>query len=190
MTIAPSRQLMTADDLLKLPDDGYHYELVQGVLLRMAPSTLRSAVVASKADFRLRSFVEEHRLGECGISEGGFKLASNPDVVRAPDVWFVRADRVPPGGFPEGFWEGFPDLAIEVLSPSDRPLAVARKVQEYLAAGTRLVWVLDPDARAAAGYRPGHVPVFLDENGILDGEDVLHGFTLPLRDVLPPPPAQ
>ena len=147
-------------------------------------------MVGRKMAARLGDFVDGHGIGECGISEGGFKLASDPDVVRAPDVWFVRAERVPAGGFPSGIWEGFPDLAVEVLSPTDRPLAVAQKLQDYLDAGTRLVWVLDPDARAAAVYRPGHVPTFLNEDGILDGEDVLPGFALPLRDVLPPPPAQ
>ena len=190
MTIAASRPLLTADDLLKLPDDGKRYELVRGELVCMAAATLRSSIIGAKVATRLTLFVEQHPIGECGISEGGFKLAPNPDIVRVPDVWFVRAERVPAGGFPDGIWEGFPDLAVEVLSPTDRPLAVAQKVQEYLDAGTRLVWVLDPDARAAAVYRPGHVPVFLDENGILDGEDVLSGFTLPLRDVLPSLPAQ
>ena len=190
MTTAPPRKPMTADELLKLPDDGNRYELVRGVLICMSPSSLRSSVVGSKIDARIRIFIDERRLGESGISEGGFKLSSDPDVVRVPDVWFVRAERVPAGGFPEGIWPGFPDLAVEILSPSDRPIALAERVQDYLSAGTRLVWAIDPEARAAAVFRPTGAPTFLTEDGTLAGEDVLPGFTLALRDVLPAPAGQ
>jgi Uma2 family endonuclease len=112
-------------------------------------------------------------------------LKRGPDVVRAPDVWFVRADRVPADGIPVSFWPGAPDLAIEVLSPTDRVGAVLRKVREYLDAGVRLVWVIDPEARTAGVFRPGRTEHFIDDDRILDGEDVLPGFTLPLREVLP-----
>ena len=110
-------------------------------------------------------------------------LATNPDIVRAPDAWFVRAERVPAEGIPRDFRHGYPDLAVEVLSPSDRRADVMRTVREYLTAGTPLVWVIDPDGRWAEVFRADGTYTYLDENGALDGEDVLPGFALTLRDV-------
>ncbi len=175
--------LMTAEDLLKLPDDGRRYELVRGKLIRMSPSGSRSSIVSGRISNRVGPFVEQHRLGFCGDSDWGFILASNPDVVRAPDVGFVRADRIPPEGIPEGFWPGAPDLAVDVLSSSDRFSDVLEKVQEYLAAGTRLIWVVDPDARRATVFRPAPAPVTVGADSELSGEDVLPGFVLKLAEV-------
>ncbi len=177
-------RLMTAEDLLKLPDDGKHYELVRGMLICMSPSSIRPSSISGRVMVRVGSFVDQHHLGEYGTAEGGFKLASNPDTVRAPDVWFIRAERIPPDGLPEGFFPGAPDLAVEVLSPSDRPLEVMEKVRDYLDAGTRLVWVIDPEPGASAVFRADGSVTFLSDDGVLDGEDVLPGFSLPLRDVL------
>jgi Uma2 family endonuclease len=133
------------------------------------------------------TFVDTHpALGVCGISEAGFQLSANPDTVRAPDVWFIAAERIPPESIPDGFWPGAPDLAVEALSPSDRFADVLRKVKEYLAAGSQLVWVVDPKGRSAAAFGPGSpLAELLGEDGVLDGGDVLPGFSLTLRDVLP-----
>ena len=115
---APSR-LITADELLALPDDGYRYELVRGRLVRVDPSGSRSSITTGRVSRRLGTFVETNTLGVTGDADWGFKLASDPDIVRAPDVGFVRAERIPPEGIPRGFWPGPPDLAVEVISPSD-----------------------------------------------------------------------
>lgn len=175
--------LMTADELFELPDDGMFYELSRGRLICMPPAGPISSIVAAKVLVPLAGFVDEHGLGVYGVSEGGFKLASDPDIVRAPDVWFVRADRVPPGP-PRTFWAVAPDLAIEVLSPSDRFSQVMLKVREYLDAGVRLISVIDPEARTATVFRPGQRERVIDEDGVLDGEDVLPGFTIALSNVL------
>ena len=183
MTAVPLPRLMTADELMELPDDGTLYELSRGMLVCMSPSSYGPSRVAGRVIARAGTFIDEHELGDYGSAEGGFFLAANPDTVRAPDFWFVRAERVPPGDNPEGFYQGPPDLAVEVLSPSDRFHNVMLKVRDYLDAGTPLVWVLDPKSKVTAVFRSGQPVRFLDEDGVLDGEDVLPGFSLPLRDV-------
>jgi Uma2 family endonuclease len=174
---------MTADELLRMPDDGWKYELVRGELIRMSPSGSRSSIVSSNIRNQMGPFVTQRRLGLCGDADWGFRLASNPDVVRAPDIAFVRAERVPEDGIPAGYWPGAPDLAVEVLSPSDRFAEVLEKVQDYLAAGARLVWVIDPEARTATVFRPGGIPETVGADGELSGEDVLPGFILRLAEV-------
>lgn len=132
---------------------------------------------------RVGAFVDEHRLGEYGSAEGGFLLRRDPESVRAPDAWYVRADRVPAGDDADQYFRDAPDLAIEVLSPSDRFADVALKIRDYVDAGTSLFWILDPKSYVTAVLRPGEPVRFLDEDGVVDGEDVLPCFTLPLRDI-------
>lgn len=183
MSDAPAASLMTADKLARLPDDGNRYELVEGRLLQMPPASFLSSVVAATILRIVSNFVVQHRLGVCAGADGGVRLRSEPDTVRAPDVSFVRAERIPAGGLVAGYWPGAPDLAVEVLSPSDRYPEVQRKVQEYLDAGTRLVWVVDPESRTATAFHPDGRSSFLSEDDALDGEDVLPGFRLPLSEV-------
>ena len=157
MTRAPEQPLMTADELLALPDDGRcQYELVRGRLIAMSPSSSRPAIVAGRVFRPLSNFVEEQRLGVCGGADWGFRLAMDPDTVRSPDCAFVRAERVPADGVPDGFWPGAPDLAVAVLSPSNRFAEILERVEDYLAAGTRLIWIFDPEAHGAhLPSRPG-----------------------------------
>jgi Uma2 family endonuclease len=185
MATASSPRMMTADELLTMPDNGNRYELVRGELLCMSPSAILPGVVSGNAFLKIGSFVQSNRLGICGTADSGFRLSSDPDTVRAPDVWFVRADRIPADGLPEGFWPGAPDLAVEVLSPSDRFVDVMRKVQEYLGADTQLVWVIDPKGRSAAAFHPERPPLLLAEDDALDGGDLLPGFSIRLSDILP-----
>lgn len=184
MTQAPSQPLMTAEDLLTLPDDGYFYELDRGRLIRMSPSSTWPNTVASEILTALNSFVRPRKLGRVGGGEGGFLLFTEPDTVRAPDVWFIRTERLEGGRLPRrGYVKVAPDIAVEVNSPSDRQGDVLRKVAEYLAAGTRLVWIIYPESRTAVIYRPEGPPEIIGEDGVLDGEDIVPGFTLALRDV-------
>jgi Uma2 family endonuclease len=183
MANAPAERLMTAADLMHLPDDGYRYELEEGKLIRMPPPGPLASIVALTIARLIGNFVAEFRLGVVGGADFGFQLARDPDTVRAPDAAFYRADRLPAGGIPATYWELAPDLAVEVLSPSDRRGKVLKKVGEYLDAGARLVWVIDPVRRTAVVYRPEGEPTILGADGVLDGEDVLPGFALPLADV-------
>ncbi len=127
--------------------------------------------------------VTRQRLGHVLATGTGFTLQRCPDTVRAPDVAFVCTDRWP-AAEPPGFAELAPDLAVEVLSPSDRPGAVLAKVSDFLLAGTRLVWVVDPLKRSARVYRADGSVAELDVTGSLLGEDVVPGLTIPLSDMV------
>ena len=183
MATAPAPRLMTADELAALPDDGHSYELSRGMLVCMSPSSYTPGRIGGRLMTRLFAFVDDRGLGDCGSSEAGFRLRSDPDTVRAPDAWFVRAERIPVGQEIEGFFPGPPDLAVEVLSPSARFRDVMAKVRDYPDAGTPIVWALDPASKMTAIFRPGEPVRFLDADGVLDGEDVLPGFTLPLGKI-------
>ncbi|MGD9892184.1 MAG: Uma2 family endonuclease [Dehalococcoidia bacterium] len=178
-----SPTLMTADELLHMPDDGWKYELDRGELIRMSPSGSRSSRVSRRVGSKLDNYLDQNYVGTCGDADWGFRLASNPDLVRVPDIGFVRAERIPADGLPAGFWPGAPDLAIEVVSPTDRFANVLVKVREYLDAGTLLVWVIDPETRRAFIFRPGQEPEIVNADGELGGEDVVPGFVLRLADV-------
>ena len=143
----PSRErLVTVEEFARIPDDDHRYELIEGRVVRMTPPGSRHAVLATRIASLLDQHVEAAGLGVV-MTSGGFHLASRPDTVREPDVAFVRAERIPPSGVPDGFWPGPADLAIEIRSPGDRRSEIAAKVNEYLERGVRLVWVVDPKAR-------------------------------------------
>jgi Uma2 family endonuclease len=110
-------------------------------------------------------------------------LESAPDTVRALSVGFVRAERIPTGGIPDGFWRGAPDLAVDMVSTSDGFTYLLAKAIDFLAAGTPLIWMIDADARKAVIFRPGKTPEAVDADGELSGEDVVPGFVLRLADV-------
>lgn len=121
-------------------------------------------------------YLEKHQLGVVFGEQTGFILTRNPDTVRAPDIEFLREERIPAEGFGMEYFDGAPDLAVEVLSPSNRPGSMRRKIDQYFAAGTRLVWVIDFRKRTFVVHAPRRTPVTLDESDALDGEDVIPGF--------------
>ena len=183
MSTAPvSGSIMTADDVVRLPDDGRLYELDEGRLVVLSPAAYWSGIVAAAFVLRIDAFIREHQLGVFAGPDVGMLLARAPDTLRAPDFSYVRRERLSGGIARRGFFSGAPDFAIEVLSPSDRFADVIRKVHQYLAAGTRLVWVVDPDARSVVIFRPGQVPQIVGADGVLDGEDVLPGCSLSLAE--------
>lgn len=170
-------ELLTADDLLRKPRDGYRYELVQGELIKMTPAGNIHGKRAMRLGWRLARHVEANDLGVVFAAETGFLLATNPDTVRAPDVAFVTKARVEQAGDFEGFWPGPPDLAVEVISPGDSYTEVEEKVEEYLNAGASAVWVVDPKRRTITVYRSLTEITILTENDTLDGEDIIPGFS-------------
>lgn len=185
MAFPARRPLMTAEQLFELPDDGYRSELVEGEITRMTPVGGTHGIVAMRTGALLSDYVEAHRLGVCFAAETGFILQRDPDTVRAPDVAFVAADRVPNGEIPAFYWPSAPDLAVEVLSPWDRPTEIRRKVEEYFAAGTRLVWIVDPATRTVHVHEsPDDVHV-LGEDDELSGGDVLPGFRCRVKRLFP-----
>ncbi len=175
---------MTAEELLYLSLPDKRTELVRGRLVLREPAGSRHGAVAARLAYLLMGHVEATRAGRVYAAETGFTLARNPDTVRAPDVAFVAAARLPSTD-PVGFFDGAPDLAVEVLSADDHPAEVLRKVADWLSAGARLVWVVDTERRTARVYRADGSESLLDRDAALNGEDLLPGFTCPLRDLSP-----
>jgi len=178
---------MTVDDLLNLPDDGHMYELVEGQLVRMLPSGGGASSLALRLGARIEAFVEQRNLGAVTGADGEFDLGHGTAL--APDVAFVRAERVPPPTSPiyEKAWPLAPDLAVEVASPNQYRPAMARKAQRYLNAGTRLVWVVWPKRKEVDVWRPGDIKpsATLGVDDVLDGLDILPGFTYPVERLFP-----
>ena len=169
--------LLTAAELLAMPDDGFHrYELVNGELITMPPAGGEHGAIGSRVDRRIGTFVEQNDLGEVFNSDTGFIVSTDPDTVRAPDVSFVRKEHIPADGIPKGFIPGVPDLAVEVISPSDSYTEVAEKVTQLLEAGTQLVVLIDPRTRTIALHDPSGEISRLNEADTLTFGDVLPGF--------------
>ncbi len=175
--------LVTAEELFSMPDDGFRYELVRGELRKMAPAGHVHGKVAINISTPLAQYVRAHNLGTVYAAETGFKLASNPDTVRAPDVAFIRRDRVEEVGNVEGYWPGAPDLVVEVVSPSDTYSEVEEKVLEWLEAGVRMVIVANPRKRVVTVYRSLTEITVLTEADTLDGADVVPGWKMAVRDM-------
>ena len=176
-------QLVTAEELLDMPDDGFEYELVRGELRKMAPAGSRHSVSGIDMATSLNIHVKANNLGRVFGADGGFLLARDPDTVRAPDVAFVRRERVEAIGILSSYWPGPPDLAVEIISPNDRYTEVYEKVDEWLAAGTRMVVVVNPRNRTATVRVAGMNPVILNVGDTLDGGDVVPGWRMPVADI-------
>jgi len=172
--------LMTADELLHVNIPGKHVELVRGVLVVREPPGFQHGALMARLGGMLIQHVDAHDLGVVVVGDPGFKLAPVPDTVRGPDIAFIQHERVPHPS-PVGFVAFPPDLVIEIRSPSDRPGDMLGKVGDWLSAGTRLVWVIDPARRVAHVYRPDGTQSTVDS---LDGDDVLPGFSCALDAIL------
>ncbi|PYP57411.1 MAG: Uma2 family endonuclease [Gemmatimonadetes bacterium] len=178
----PPAAIQTADDLLRFREPGKTAELVRGVLIVREPPGTGHGVLAARLLYRVAEFVVRHDLGEVIAQDTGFKIERDPDTVRAPDAAFVARDRL---GWisDEGYAELAPDWVAEILSPSDRPGEVLEKVGQWLNAGVRLVWVLDPVRRHTRIYRADGTVSMVGPDDELDGEDVIPGFRCPLADL-------
>jgi Uma2 family endonuclease len=174
---------MTAEELEHVDIPGKSTELVRGRLVIHEPPSFYHGHVAGKLVFLLGQHVFSRNLGWLSSQDTGFKIATDPDTVRAPDVAFTSRERVPVLQR-RGYGAFAPDLVAEVLSPDDRPNEVVSKVGDWLGAGVRLVFVIDPARRAVQIYRADGSQGVVDEGGLLDGEDVLPGFSCRLADFL------
>lgn len=176
-------QSMTAADLLRLPANGRRYELIRGELRQMSPAGPTHGRLAMRIAAHLFEHVETHHLGTVYAAETGFQLTQDPDTVRAPDVAFVSRQRLDTLGETESYLPGAPDVAVEVISPSDRYTEVEEKVGEWLEAGSRMVIVVNPRQRFVTVYHSRTAIVRLTEEDILEGGDVVPGWQLPIREV-------
>jgi Uma2 family endonuclease len=187
MSVAQQERLLTAEEFWEMPGEG-RWELVEGVPVEMPGSGGLHSSVGATAVYYLKGFVREHRLGVVSGADATYLLGRDPDRMRVPDASFVSRSRLPEGRRPEGFWPFAPDLAVEVVSPSETARDLHAKIREYLAAGTRLVWVLWPEDRAASVYRPDGEGRYyeLGPDDELSGEDVLPGFRIRVADLFEP----
>jgi Uma2 family endonuclease len=175
---------MTADELLALPDNGVRRELVAGELHEMPPAGGDHGYVAIEAAYRLRFYLETHPEIGGGLfaAETGFRLTRDPDTVRAPDVAYVREERLSEARV-RGFPELAPDLVVEVVSANDCAGEIQQKTDEWLRAGVLLVWVLYPTTRSAMAYQADGSVVLLHADDALHGEPVLPGFSCRVGDL-------
>lgn len=181
---ATKHNLLTAKALYQMPKYGGRNELVRGEIVPMSPASTYQGKIAMRLGRVVANFVYENGYGEVYAAETGFTLFQEPDTVRAPDVSFVAKDRIPPEGEPEsGFWAIAPDLAAEVISPNDKVSEVQEKVRDYLEAGVRLLWLVDPQTRTVTVYQSLREARILLEEDTLDGASVLPGFNFPLSQL-------
>lgn len=179
--MSTTEHITTADQLLKATGLG-RCELIRGELVMMSPAGFEHGWLVMKLGHCLTEFVTQSKLGIVVGGDPGFVIERDPDTVRAPDVAFVSQQRHE-RGFTRGFFEGAPDLAVEIVSPSDLASEVTSKVQMWLDAGCQAVWTVDPKPRLVTVYRPDAPIQFFKEGDTLDGGDVLPGFQLAVSDL-------
>jgi Uma2 family endonuclease len=166
-----------------MPDDGFRYELVKGELRKMTPAGFSHGKVVANLTGPLATYVKANQLGVVLGAETGFKLAADPDTVLAPDIAFVRNERFLEVGDTEKFWPGPPDLAVEVLSPSDTAYDVEEKITSWLRAGVAMVWLLNPKQRTLHVYWSNNPTQRLGSEDVLDGQDVVPGFRINVKEI-------
>jgi Uma2 family endonuclease len=175
--------LLTADDLMAMPDDGHRDELVRGELIQLPMSNFRSSTIAVRITSALQQLADTHSIGVVAGADGAHILSRDPCTVRISDASFVRAERLPPPEAWDRFLELAPDVAVEVVSPWDSSNDVQEKVREYLDAGVRPIWVVHPLQRTITAYATDRTARVLYEEDTLDGGDFLPGFSLLVAEI-------
>lgn len=174
--------LLTAEDLLRLDTQGVRGELIRGVFCKMTPTGHEHGRIVASLTHELVAHVKVRRLGVIVAGDSGVQLESDPDTVRAPDIAFTSAERLPVGHITHRYVDIVPDLAVEVVSPSDQHAEVRDKARMWLSFGAHLVWVVFPVSRTVEVHRSGaDTAETLTEADRLDGGSVLPGFSCPLR---------
>ena len=172
--------LYTADEFMALPLDLKRYELVRGMLAEVAVTGYEHAEVEANVFRLLDQHVWPRRLGR--VTGGGamFRLQQEPDTLRRPDVAFVRTDRLPARDQRRSYAQFIPELAVEILSPSNTAAEMRDKVAEYLRVGVRLVWVVDPERETVTIHTSDAAPVILPADAEITGGAVLPDFRCPV----------
>ena len=179
-------RLITAEEYAALPgEDGFRDELIRGVVIKMPLPKAPHGRIANIFAYRLTGYVEERDLGLV-FHEIGFRVGTNPDTILGPDVSFMSWERYEAVEEDGGFWQGAPDLAVEIMSPNDRYAQVEAKAAQWIAAGARMVVVVDQLGRQVRVHRPRAETATLGMDDTLDGADAVPGWTLPVRDLFPP----
>ncbi|MEL6319237.1 MAG: Uma2 family endonuclease [Cyanobacteria bacterium J06626_14] len=184
MTVAAERKVWSDEEFMALPKDGHRYEVVDGELIDMGNSGMEHGNLGSYLGGLLELYARPKRLGVTCDSSTAFKLTSGNR--RSPDVSFVVPERLQvlgSGRLPTGYFEGAPDLAVEILSDGNTVEETHTKIVEYFENGARLVWVIHPDERYVLVYDEPSPDQFLKVGDSLDGEDVVPGFSCPVADL-------
>lgn len=183
MTTAKPK-LLTADDLLRLDNQGVRGELIRGVLHETMPAGMKHGEVVAALLAMLWTHIRPGRLGRVFGSDTGVILETNPDTVREPDVAFVSAERLPLDVEISGYCPVAPDLVVEIKSPSDSEQAVDDKATMWLSHGVRMALVINPETEIIRVRRPDLPAVILTMDDTLDVGDILPGFTCLVREIL------
>lgn len=178
-----TKKLITAEELLEMGDCYPNVELIDGELREVTPPGWEHGERTLGVGSLIRSFVRGRGLGRVSVGDPGIVLRRGPDVVRAPDVAFISAERLPLDRPITGYSDIVPDFVVEVVSPGDRAGEVEQKVAQWLEAGVRLVWVVYPATRHVVAYRELAHPRVYTEAETIDGEPVLPGFTCPVAEI-------
>ena len=172
-------KFVTAEELLRMPrEGGVRYELIRGVLVPKMPTGDPHRIAVGRITAAIGNWSDENDCGSVGAGEPGYLLDRDPDTVRAPDVVWIAPGRILPGT--QGYPEIAPDLVVEVKSPSNSNPEMAAKAAMWLSYGSKEVWVGNPETTTVTRYRPGEPPVTLGENDVLDGGNLLPGFSTPV----------
>lgn len=181
--MSTAEKTMTADELLRMPEDGWRYELVAGELRKMSPPGFQHGAIAQDLGWRLSASVNQNKLGQVLAAETGFLVSRDPDTVRAPDIAFVSNDQLKRYGMPVKYFPEAPALAVEVVSPDDTAEEVDSKIRCWLSAGTLLAWVVYPGGRTITVYRSLDDIRVLTEADTLSGENVVPGFECQVSEI-------
>ncbi len=185
MTVANIPKVWSDEEFMALPQDGHRYELVNGELVDMGNSGMEHGYVACLLVAALTTFVRPQKLGIICDSSTAFTLKTGNK--RSPDVSFVSSERLK--GLsrpPRGFFQGSPDLAVEILSPGNTIEEMHEKIVEYFENDTRLLWKIDPSERCILVYHSPEPDRLLRVGDCLDGENIVPGFAMAVSELFEP----
>jgi Uma2 family endonuclease len=181
--MAATGRLLTAEEFERLSDDDKLYELIDGERREIPRLTMWQGEVEVNLAMRLHTHVRSRALGCVSIGKVAFIVRRNADRVRAADIAFIRRERVPPLEARQHIMEVVPDLVVEILSKHDTVEEISDKIDDWLAAGVPVLWIVDPFRRTVTICRSGRDPVLLGEHGTLEGDPVVPGFRCPVAEI-------
>ncbi len=176
-----AQRLLTVEEFAQLPGSE-HWELVRGEVRKTMPPGKEHGAIALAVGTLLRLWARQGPGGQVGV-ELGFILAHNPETIRGPDVFYVSTDRIPSDDKTNAFWTVAPDLAVEVISPSETADEIREKVRDFLGAGTPLVWVVYPRTREVVVHTGDGLARTYGEDGVIEYPDVLPGFSCKVSEL-------
>jgi Uma2 family endonuclease len=174
---------ITVEDFYEIASEGFRGELVRGELKETMPTSILHGIIAGRIAGLLWVFLLQNKLGEVLTAETGFRLFVDEKTVRVPDVSFLSNEKLAGIKNVSKFYDGAPDLAVEVISPSETYNDVQGKLEDYLSAGVKMVWIIRPENKTVTIYRALSDFKILRENEELNGEDVLPNFKCNLTDI-------